>query len=227
MKSCAVIIAAFDCPDYINECVESVQRQLKSKDWKYDIRIGVDGCKKTSRACTVPHYYSPVNRGAYVMRNSLIYMRSADVFSYFDADDIMAPNYLSLVLDKISRGSDAVVTSKWQCDNNMTPINIRYQHGGAITFTRRALEAVGGFKSYRCAADSDFMNRLEMAGYKIDKINAPLYYRRLHNKSLTKSPQTSYNSEYRKRAWSYMTVDRNNGVIQIIPEIHKLEWREK
>lgn len=228
-RTCAVIIAACNCPEYIMDCVKSVKKSIQLDGWNYDIRIGVDGCRATSNVLKknkISHYYSIKNVGAYIMRNSLIYLKKADVYAYFDADDVMSEDYLKRSLEEIENGHHAVMTAKLQCDENM---KIKaggcatIESGGAITFTHHALEQVGGFYRYRCACDTDFMYRLEMAGIKIAKIYNPLYYRRRHNKSLTRSGNTRYGSKYRNESWAEMNKKREAGIIKIKPTVIKLK----
>ena len=189
-----------------------------------DVRIGVDGCQKTAdvlRKNKIPFYWSEKNVGAYIMRNSLMAIEPADVYSYFDADDVMFPEYL---LKSLSLNSDAIMTAKINCDEKLKPIQgARIEYGGAITFTHSVLSDLGGFYGVRCAADTDFMYRLGMAGYSIFDINEPLYYRRRHSQSLTKKSDTGIGSAYRKKVWAEMTEKREQGVIKIKPTVVKLE----
>lgn len=228
MKTCAVIIPAYDCTEYIYECVASVVEQQPIGWWIYDIRIGVDGCKKTSDYLLingVSHYYHRENVGAYVMRNSLIMMRPADMYACFDADDVMRPDYLK----KSLRGNhNIVMTGKVNCNQNLVAYYDKpvFESGGAMTFSQKVWNDVGGFQSYKCAGDTDFMLRVRMAGYTIKNICEPLYLRRIHKKSLTQNAPTRYRSEYRKKVWAEMCVGRNKGIIKIKPEIVTLEEKK-
>jgi glycosyltransferase involved in cell wall biosynthesis len=223
-KTCAVIIAAYNADKYILECYNSVKNQIPLEGWEYDIRIGVDGCQKTAdvlRRAGIPFYYSEKNVGAYIMRNSLIYLNQADVYSYFDADDVMFTNYISSTL---SLNADAVMSAKINCDEKLKPIQgAKIEKGGAITFSHSVLQTLGGFYGVRCAADTDFMYRIGMAGYKITDINEPLYYRRRHSESLTKKSDTGIGSPYRKKAWAMMTEKREQGIIKIKPTVIELK----
>lgn len=222
---CAIIIAAYNAEKYILECYESVKNQIPVPGYSVDIRIGVDGCQKTAdvlRKNKIPYFWSEKNVGAYIMRNSLIYFNPfIDVFSIFDADDVMFTNYISSTL---SLNADAVMTAKINCNENLKPIQgARIEYGGAITFTHSVLSDLGGFYGVRCAADTDFMYRIGMAGYSILDINEPLYYRRRHPNALTKKSDTGIGSPYRKKVWSMMTEKRNEGIIKIKPTIIELK----
>jgi glycosyltransferase involved in cell wall biosynthesis len=227
----AVITAAYNAEKYIMEFVRSIREQILAADCTLDIRIGVDGCRETSAMLSrhkVPHYWSPKNHGAYLIRNALMYLRPADIYAYFDADDVMMPDYIRQNVALIRMGADAVMTGKLQCDAKLRPKPgqpAKVESGGAITFTQKALDAVGGFYRHRCAGDTDFMMRLEMAGFPIKKSHAPSYYRRLHGASLTRSGLTVYGGEYRKQVWAEMTANRERGIIKMKPTIIKLEKR--
>lgn len=221
MKKCAVIIAAYNAERFIASCHRSISSQ-SVPGWEIEIRIGVDGCEKTAsvlRNLKIPFYWSEKNHGAYLIRNSLIYLDRADAYSYFDADDVMLPGYMIETLEKIEQSADAVLCGKYQCDANMqkikeTPI---IESGGAMSFTNSVLDAVGGYYRWRCAGDTDFMERLKMAGYKITEIKNGLYKRRRHPGSLTKGGVTKFGGEYRRNAWADMCEKRSQGIIKIQP----------
>ena len=226
MKKCAVVIAAYNCPEYVIQAYNSVKNQKPFSGWEYDIRIGVDGCEKTSQALkNIKHYYSDENVGHLIMRNSIIGIEPADAYAYFDADDIMNENFLFECLKKIDEGEHLVIPAKIQCDVNLKPIkdNPVIQSGGAMVFTHAVIEAIGGFPPYRCAGDTDFMERAKMAGFKICEIQEALYQRRLHDNNLTRSGLTIYGGEYRKKAWQKMTEDREFGIIKIDPTVTPLK----
>ena len=228
----AIIITAYNCAEYILDCVYSVMQQKKFPGWDYEIRIGVDGCKKTAdilKKVGIPFYWSEENHGAYIIRNSLIYQGPADVYSYFDADDVMNKDYLFETIKKINAGAKYVLCAKIQCNETLHPINFNpiIEKGGAMSFTHEVLEKLGGYYRWRCAGDTDFMERAKLAGYKITEIKKPLYARRRHPESLTKGGLTRMGSPYRKKAWSNMTAEREKGVIKIKPTVIKLKKSKK
>lgn len=224
----AIIIPAYNSDKYIIDCYNSVKNQLPFPGIEYEIRIGVDGCPKTSAALRgINHYYSYNNVGAYVMRNSLMALDPADYFCYFDSDDVMKSDFLLSCMNKIIDGENIVMPAKIQCNEKLQPIKSQpvIEAGGAMVFKNSVLQAVGGFHEYRCACDTDFMRRVEMAGFKIYEINQGLYKRRLHKQSLTKSGLTAFGGPYRREVWQKMTADRKNGIIKIKPRITELEKR--
>ena len=83
MKTACIFIAAYNCPAYIMDCVQSIRGQRPAPGWQLDVRIGVDGCTRTAdvlRKNKVPFYWSEKNHGAYIIRNSLIHLRPADAY---------------------------------------------------------------------------------------------------------------------------------------------------
>lgn len=213
----AVIIAAYRAEKYINQCVASVLAQKLPPGWSLDVRVGVDGCPDTERAMKYPYFRSDRNVGAYIMRNSLIYAGKADAYTFFDADDVMIQGFFARILPFLG-DFGAVLPGKYMCNADLSGPRYRLQDGGSLTFTHSALEKIGGFRSFRCACDSDFMRRLELSGVKIYKIKEPLYYRRIHSGSLTQKSDTGYRSDYRRRVWREMTEDRERGKLIIKPE---------
>lgn len=222
MKTCAIIIPAYNADKYIIECYSSVKNQIPTGGYVYDIRIGVDGCHKTAmilESNKIPFYWSEKNVGAYIMRNSLMAIQKADMYCIFDADDVMFPEFLKRSLEY-----DCSMTAKINCNEKLKPLQgAKIEYGGAITFTHNILVVLGGYYGTRCAADSDFMSRIIMAGYNIQEINEPLYYRRRHSESLTKKSDTGIGSPYRKKVWKSMCEKREKGIIKIKPTTVKLE----
>ena len=157
------------------------------------------------------------------MRNALMRTKPADIYVYFDADDIMFDTYVKRSIQEVEK-NDFVMFQKINTDVEMTrrgkPV---IENGGAMAFSHAVLEAVGGFQPVKCAGDTDLMRRAEMAGFTIAKIPEPQYYRRAHGKALTRSGITKFGGDYRKNIWQWMTEEREKGVIKIEPELPKLK----
>ena len=229
MKTLAICICAYDCAEFIPDLVISLKNQKPYSDWKYNFRIGVDGCAKTAKALKkagFPFLISHNNYGHAIMRNSLIYHRPADAYAYFDADDFMMSDYLRLNIRELEIKKHFVMTKKINCDINLNPKSKPViENGGAMTFDNNVLQAVGGFQPFRCAIDTDLMRRAEMAGFRIHVIDKPLYLRRSHPKALTKAKDTKIGSAYRKTVWNEMCNQRKKGVVKIKPVVVPLEER--
>jgi glycosyltransferase involved in cell wall biosynthesis len=227
-KTAAICIAAYDCAEFIPDLIDGLRKQLFCPGWQYEWRIGVDNCPNTAailKTMKIPFYYSDTNVGHAIIRNSLIYLKPADAYAYFDADDYMLPRYLRDNCQAIEK-YDFVMAKKINCDHylkNHRPPCI--ENGGAMTFSHYVLQTIGGFKPYRCAIDTDLMDRWKNTGGQIHVINRPLYLRRMHNKALTRKSDTGMGSPYRKRVWSEMCEQRKAGEYKIKPVMVKLEER--
>jgi GT2 family glycosyltransferase len=135
----------------------------------------------------------------------------------------MLPEYL---LKNITALSDnkIVMAAKYNTDINLRIKNGPViQNGGAMTIPVKIIKAVGGFAHYRCAIDTDLMDRAKMAGFGIEPIPQALYLRRVHPKALTRRADTGMGSDYRKKSWAEMTAARERGIIKIKPVTVKLE----
>ena len=205
----SVIIPARLAHKFIDDCLHSVLTQHVPSAWKMSVFVGVDGCPDTLKAIkdgghNIRCFFSSENVGAYVMRNYLITKSDADAFAFFDADDIMLAGYISETINAIERGNDFVMAPKYQCDAIMNRRRVVFQEGGAMTFTRDIIDKIGYFQPYKCAGDSDYMVRAKNRT-EIKRLDRPLYLRRLHEASITRTAETGYKSEYRARVWAEMT----------------------
>jgi len=78
-----------------------------------------------------------------------------------------------------------------------------------VFFRKNLITELGGYKPWRCAADTELMKRgKELITEK--QINKSLFYRRMHNNSLTKSKEFGAKSEvrdkYRKKIGKHKVV---------------------
>jgi len=219
-KIIALVIAEFGNDRYIMDCIKSIHNQSLPLGWKLDLRIGVDGnCNSTKvlKNNKVPFYYSNKNVGAYIMRNSLIYLNKAEIYSYFDSDDIMSDGYLFRVIMAIQNNDKLTMTRFENYEENMytkIPNKGTGGHGGAMSFSHNILEKLGGYKSHRVSSDSDFIKRYEaMSSDKITLIEDKLYKRRRHCKSATGCNSTGLGSVFRNNIEFDMQNDRNNCIL--------------
>jgi hypothetical protein len=75
---------------------------------------------------------------------------------------------------------------------------------------REVWDTLGGFKPWKCFADSDFLTRSKIAGYNMAEVRRHLYIRRVHARSLTVRKETNYNSSIRLRYRKEMEKDKTN-----------------
>jgi hypothetical protein len=207
----AVIIAAYQAPrDWLEVCADSVRLSAMAANLTgLDLRIGVDGCDQTAAALNAdgdPFWWSPVNVGPYVMRNSLIALAPADAFVVFDADDVMLPNYLTEVL-RLLRVYPMVGPSRIECDEHLNRIEFKPYRHGVCAFTPDVLAKLGGYKGERLGADVDLVARAKTAGIQVVTAGA-CYLRRRHSASLTHAADTAKGSAAREEARRRMERQR-------------------
>lgn len=199
----AVIVAAHQVrPEWLDECIGSIAASAAQTDVTLDLRIGADGCQQTATYLDdliTPYWWSPVNVGPYVLRNSLVALRPAEAFIIFDADDVMLPEYFPVVLRKL-RGYPLVGPSRTECTEDLTPVKFGAYRHGVCAFRADVLDRVGGYRAERIGADVDFIARVRQARLPVHITHEPLYLRRRHPASLTKATETGFGSQARREA---------------------------
>ena len=223
MKRCAVIVAAWQAQSTILNCIKSIRAQYPLDGWEYELRVGVDGCAATAAILQrnrIPFYHNKENVGTYIMANSLIALGPADIYTRFDADDIMLPNYLQTVIP---------VALQWGiCHAGCKMLGKVKPRVGQVTMTAATLAALGGFAEARCHSDRDFARRAALAGLDIQgmrqdpRLQAPLFIKGMGPKSLTHNPKTRYGSKYRKEIEAELGKLREAGQIKIEPKATEL-----
>jgi hypothetical protein len=207
----AVIIAAYQAQArWLVECIGSIEESAFQADVRLDIRVGVDGCQQTATYLDdliTPYWWSPVNVGPYVMRNSLIALAPADAFVAFDADDVMLTTYFSTVLPLL-RPYALVGPSRLECDEHLTRIERKPYRHGVCAFRAELLGRLGGYKAERLAADVDFIARARTVGIVPHVTKESCYLRRRHSASLTHAVGTAKGSATREEARRRMERQR-------------------
>lgn len=229
VRTCAVIVAAWRAAPWIGECLRSIDAQRRRPRWRYEVRVGVDGCEQTAQALDLlgrSYWWSPENVGAYVLRNSLIGLGRADAYAVFDADDVMRRDYLYELL-RILGNAGGIAGSARQTVNLAGQITSRmapYGHGVSV-IGDRAWRRLGGYRSWRIAADSDLVARAKALGIRVRASRRPLYTRRKHPDSLTQAPETAMGSDARNAVKELSRELIDAGDLVVIPETVGLEPR--
>ena len=225
----AVIVAAYQArADWFDQCLASIDASAATATGlAVHVRIGVDGCAETATHLEDlgrSYYWTPENVGAYILRNSLIRLAPSDVYVIFDADDVMLPAYLSLVMGALQ--SHAIVgPSRLDCAADLTDKRFfRYRHG-VCAFRHEVLAKLGGYQAERLGADVDFIARARSARIHPHITGEPCYLRRRHPTSLTKAADTGFGSAARHQARKRMERLRLGGTVYVRPVTVPLEHR--
>jgi len=201
--------------------LDSFDKLKKLPGWEWELRIGVDGCRDTARELDllgVSYSISTENVGAYIIRNSLIAREQADCYAIFDADDLLDPDYLSLLVPLASRSGFATSHKRVISETGDIIERDRGVGGGVCVFTHDTLEKLGGFRSDRVSSDLDFTLRAMQSGIEISIYASPLYSYRRTPGSLTGNQNTDCRSRYRAEIEARHDIMRTFNGVKLEPE---------
>lgn len=199
----SIIIPAWKADGYLRECLDSLQGQTYFADGEtYEILLGIDGCKATRKqALKIAKHYEELkiywfsqNYGPYLVKNSLAALAKHERLLFFDADDIAQPDMVACLVQHDQGDKGAAV---YMLGMDMSSGETK-QTCGVFLIRRKNFLALGGFMPWRCASDTEFMNRLSVAGIeKACPEGEPLMRRRVHENQITVKPDTGFGSELR------------------------------
>ena len=233
----SIIITAYKTQDYIEECLLSIQNQTYFKNHdNYEILVAVDNDEKTlkklmklrSKINRLKIYNSSKNVGTYILRNSLVQKSNGKYLLFFDSDDILCDDTIKNImsLDKHDyvrfRFSDYI-----DIDDGYVKIQKYYSvAAGAFWVSREIFNKIGGFQSWFCSADREFMIRSRHNKIPYSVINQKYsMYRRVHSNNLSSNNTTSVTGNKSLLRNSYHLWMKNNKTwsIPIIPIVIDLE----
>jgi glycosyltransferase involved in cell wall biosynthesis len=201
----SILVPAFQAEAFIEACLDSIELQTYFKDNdNYEVLIGIDACESTKQKLNeIHHKYRNLtiimlekNGGTYITLNTLFGLITSDNIIIFGSDDIMRPElvneviYASSEADVVMMGYNAFISEPMDARRFL-----EYAHG-AIYYKKRIIEITGGYRPWRCAADTELLQRVSKR-VKITHVEKALFYRRLHDNSLTKRADTGRRSELR------------------------------
>ena len=155
--------------------------------------------------------YLQRNRGTYVTFNTLMQYAEGDLFSRFDADDVMLEGCLAEHMEVLNTGADLCSAWSVYTDERLQPTSSILAHpkyrpeggirrdptDGQFVAKRQIWQRLGAFRPWPCGADTDFVIRARAAGFSVVTVEKPLYFRRTHASSLTTDPATNFESDTR------------------------------
>lgn len=218
-----IIIPTYNIINYLTECLDSVITSIK--DLNVEVLVGIDGCEKTLSYIQdsrfdprIRFYYFNQNVGPYIVKNSLSLISNSDYLMFFDSDDIMKEE---LVQDIIRYKSTHKLIKPMYIDFNEEVKNINLEKSNANTYgegvfgiEKKLFLDMNGFEGWRCAADSDLMNRLYKNNVKLIHTKSLGFYRRVHKNSLTQHPDTNLSSQMRGKYYNLSKKRKTFGPIE-------------
>ncbi|NOX43678.1 MAG: glycosyltransferase family 2 protein [Gammaproteobacteria bacterium] len=217
MKTISIVISAYQAQDWLSDCLDSVFSQILPKGWQMQILVGIDGCPTTLyyaqrlRHANLTIIALKQNRGTYITFNTLMRLVNGELICRFDIDDVMQKDYLARQIKVLEAGVDMTMTWSIYTDVNLRATSYVLAHEvyhpknglncrgseGQFIIRRQVWQRLGGFRAWRCGADTDFFKRLCCAGFQHQIIEKYLYLRRTHAGSLTAHPDSNFQSPLR------------------------------
>jgi len=204
----SIFVTAYKSQNYIESCLDSIESQtfFKNND-NFEVLVGVDGCKDTLKKLKkIKHKYRNLrvfmmekNMGTYITSNTLLDFVKYDNIIRFDSDDIMKPQLVESLIPYVNKYDIIRFRYDMFQDNINNIINSRpiFTHG-VVLYKKHIFDKAGGYMDWICAADTELIERVKNIA-NIKMLENSLFYRRTHEKSLTKNKQTGANSEIRKK----------------------------
>lgn len=214
-KSVTLIIPTFNNTEYIDECILSIINN-KSNNINIEILIGIDNCEKTKKHVlnnelykNVNIYYFNVNVGPYIVKNTLIRNAKNENIIFFDSDDYFLKDTIKDIIDLFD--TNDYILFKYNDVRNGNIKTTKAEYGEGVFGIKKTLFINNnGFYPWRCAADSEFKQRILSSGVQPYKHDEIVFNRRVHNNSLTKSKETGYNSDIRQSYVKKINENKKN-----------------
>ena len=218
MDKISVIIPAYNAGKYIKEAITSVLEQTYRGD--YEIIVVNNGSTDDTLSVVEElagehpciRLFSKPFGCASTSRNLALQKASGDLIFFHDADDVLEPEALSLLYEKLCEtGADCVTalardfrSPELVAAGVMPAAAPGPAYKGALTgcalFRRAAADAVGGFDESLSSGETvDWMLRFQDKGFPTESIDAVTKNRRIHLTNTTQIFKVNYADALRKR----------------------------
>jgi len=200
----SIIITAYKMAQFIKETLDSIATQTWFKNNNnYEILIGVDGCNETLKYLqgimknykNLRIFMMESNKGTFITTNTIMSLAKYDSILRFDADDIMMPDLIKIVMEKSE--SEDVDRIMFKCQNFGKNSDHIGWASGQIFMKHWVFDYFGGFMPWRCEGDGEFSNRVDKF-LTVIRIPIILMKRRIHDSNLTVAKKTALHSVFRK-----------------------------
>lgn len=217
-KGVSIILTAWKTQDYIEECLDSINKQqfFNKEKTNYEILLGIDGCEKTlEKINQIKHKYNNLkvfyfreNVGTYIVCNTLIMMAEYEYIYKFDTDDIMLPDTISTLYSYTKKEkADMVLAHCKRVHMNTNKTDKPSILGPGLIFIKtETFKKFGGFQPIRCGADTELYKRIQKFT-KVKIIPNVCTISRIHNNNLTVKNDTGMKSDYRKSIQAFIDYE--------------------
>ncbi|MCF7910863.1 glycosyltransferase family 2 protein [Candidatus Pacearchaeota archaeon] len=218
----SIIIPAWKADKWINECLKSIYNQTWIKNnfnnSNWEILIGIDCCDQTKYVIennkNLKVFFFKEHSGPYIIRNTLAYKEAKySNLLYFDSDDIMENDLLDACfkLNKIfitfqyGQNKDIFLTSR-----------------GSSFLKKELLFKYGGYQSWKCASDIDFIKRIKDDNIEYSELTGKNYMiRGRHKKQLTRMKETGLRSPLRTAYHLQTDENLKNKIYYVEPKFNE------
>lgn len=232
----SVIVPTFDNVEYLEEFFDSVLKSVGN--YKIEFLIGIDNCEKTkdyilqkldSLKNNFRFFFFDKSVGPYIIRNSLLKISNAKKLLFIDSDDLVNPKIISEVIENLN--SHDIVRFKFYNfykpsdliefkEENINP----FLSIGQLGVNKNIIMDLNGFEPWECSADSEFKMREEGNKLKVKNIHDILYYRRRHDKNLTK--KIDHGSKIRQNYLNLISQRKRKQIIGKLSRLHTTNFFE-
>lgn len=218
VKKVSILVTAYKAWETIEATLDSIYAQTYKN---IEVIVGIDGCEKTrdkvlqirAKYKRLKIYYSNINVGTYILSNSLLSICKGHYFVRFDSDDVMYP-FMVEELVKVNR-EFVRCQFNWEKKVSGDIISTEMYSCGPLFAKVEVVKDLGGYKPWRCSADSDLISRLTALGIHIYRLPKKLFKRYWIKTSLTVAPDTGMGSDYRKNLHRQILTDKSRGIVYI------------
>lgn len=198
----SIIVPFYNAHEHVRQTMESIFAQEYPN---FEVIIVNDGSiaptvetllegLDLSRLKVVNH---ETNKGLSAARNSAFEHSNGDFILPLDADDLITPDFLTLTVNELIESADihAVYTQvrifgdiemDWIPDATMLNLMCGIPIQSTVLFKREVFDAVGGYSTViKRSPDVDFWIRVLHQGFKLKRIEKPLYFYRKYAGSLS------------------------------------------
>jgi GT2 family glycosyltransferase len=228
MPKVSIITPVYNRPQYLEEAVNSIQRQSYT-DWEHIIvddgstNVLTEEVLKKVSALPKIAFYRTENRGLGAARNFAIEKSAGEFILTLDDDDKWHPEFIAAALNIFNNKPQAAGVTAWMKEFGLTNRVIKIKGGGIKNFLIENNSVHGMFKKEyweTCGkydenkfiqpyTDWDLWLRMTAMGYNIEVIEQPFFFYRIHHQSsVLKEAQGRHLTLFR-----YM-VEKNKDIYQ-------------
>ncbi len=209
----SICITAYHTKKYICDMLDSIMKQtwINSHD-NFEILLGIDGDEELLTFIKQVRYkYKNLrvimmnkNYGTYIVTNTLMSIAKYNIMIRIDSDDVMEPTLIEEIMNR--KQCDLIRFKLYNYDETLKICeNIPYLAIGVVAMSKYSFELSGGYMPWICGADSELYYRLrKLLKVRYSLINKVLYKRRIRQDSLTRSEETDFKSQLRKKYNEYI-----------------------